>query len=178
MGTNGTWGSFVGQDNNNQVYNNYGVATGGQNNTAGIPNNNPANAFAQQQYATVSGGVQNTASGGYSMVGGGSQNTANGVGTTVAGGLQNTASGNFATVPGGYSNIASGEYSFAAGNRAMTQSAVSPHRPLSLPTIYNGAFVWADSSNFDFNSAASNEFAVRATGGVRFVTAINSTTGA
>jgi len=253
MGTNGTWGSFVGQDNNNQVYNNYGVATGGQNNTAGIPNNNPANAFAQQQYATVSGGFQNTASGGYStvggglsntangagttvaggsgntasgsntivgggqtntasnlcatvgggvsntasnvnavvaggdgntasgdysMVGGGSQNTANGVGTTVAGGLQNTASGNFGTVPGGYSNIASGEYSFAAGNRAMTQSAVSPHRPLSLPTIYNGAFVWADSSNFDFNSAASNEFAVRATGGVRFVTAINTTTGA
>ena len=30
----------------------------------------------------------------------------------------------------------------------------------------------------DFNSAAANEFAVRATGGVRFVTGIDGTTGA
>jgi hypothetical protein len=37
--------------------------------------------------------------------------------------------------------------------------------------------VWADYNNSDlsFNSTANNEFAVRATGGVRFVTAINGT---
>ena len=38
---------------------------------------------------------------------------------------------------------------------------------------HNGAFVFADSSNFDFNSATSSEFAVRATGGTRFVSAID-----
>ena len=46
------------------------------------------------------------------------------------------------------------------------------------PTVHNGVFIWADSNGFDFNSVAVNEFAARATGGVRFVTAINNTTGA
>src|SRR5208337_4530841 len=122
MGTNGTWGSFVGQDNNNQVYNNYGVATGGQNNTAGIPNNNPANAFAQQQYATVSGGFQNTASGGYSTVGGGLSNTANGSNTIVGGGQTNTASNLCATVGGGVSNTASNVNAVVAGGDGNTAS--------------------------------------------------------
>jgi hypothetical protein len=35
--------------------------------------------------------------------------------------------------------------------------------------------VWSDSSDFDFHSSAANQFAVRATGGVRFVTAIDGT---
>lgn len=42
-----------------------------------------------------------------------------------------------------------------------------------------GTFVWADSSttNWAFPSITSNEFAVRATGGVRFVSAINNSNG-
>jgi hypothetical protein len=39
--------------------------------------------------------------------------------------------------------------------------------------IHNGTFAFADGSAFDFNTSASNEFAVWATGGMRFVTAID-----
>ena len=41
---------------------------------------------------------------------------------------------------------------------------------------HDGTFVWADNSGTSlllFNSAAANEFAARARGGVRFVTAVN-----
>jgi hypothetical protein len=90
----------------------------------------------------------------------------------VGGGSSNTASGSSATVPGGRRNAAAGNSSFAAG-----ESAQANHR---------GAFVWADSSDhdffpgfvLDFASTAADEFSVRATGGVRFVTAIDGTTGA
>jgi hypothetical protein len=78
------------------------------------------------------------------------------------------ASGNFSTVGGGYNNTASGVRSFAAGARAKTQTADAS------PVVHDGAFVWADTSEFDFNSTAANEFSARATGGVRFVTAIDA----
>jgi len=109
--------------------------------------------------ATVGGGGGNTASGLLSTVSGGSVSTASGDYATVGGGASNTASGDYATVPGGISNVAGGLFSFAAGRRAKTNHA--------------GAFVWGDSTDFDFNSSAANEFAARATGGVRLVTAID-----
>ena len=59
-------------------------------------------------------------------------------------------------IPGGYSNFVSGSYSLAAGQQARA--------------IHSGTFVWSDSSGGAFPSAANNEFAVRAAGGVRFVT--------
>jgi hypothetical protein len=71
------------------------------------------------------------------------------------------ASGYKATIPGGGENVAAGDYSFAAGNRAKIRSA------------HYGTFLFADKSTVNFNSAAPNEFAVRARGGVRFVLAIN-----
>jgi len=89
--------------------------------------------------------------------------------STVGGGFSNTASGLSATVPGGQFNVASGYYSFAAGFRAKTQTDGS------TPTSHDGVFIWADSNNVDFNSTAANELAARATGGVRFVTAIDGT---
>jgi hypothetical protein len=64
-----------------------------------------------------------------------------------------------ATVPGGSANTASGDYAFAAGRRAKATQT--------------GSVVFADSSNFDFTAAAANEFAARAVGGARIVTAIN-----
>lgn len=127
----------------------------------------------------VSGGSGNFASGGNSHVGGGDSNTASGSGTTVGSGFLNQASGAYAVVgggfinqatgsramvPGGVQNRASGASSFAAGTRAKTETGGSPH---------NGAFVWADSNDFDFLSTAHDEFSVRAVGGVRFVTAID-----
>ena len=111
---------------------------------------------------TVGGGINNTASGSSAVVGGGAYNTASGsITATVSGGFKNAASGSYATVPGGSDNKAGGNYSFAAGRRA------------TIAATHSGAFLFSDGNDFDFNSAAANEFAARATGGVRFVTAIN-----
>jgi hypothetical protein len=109
---------------------------------------------------TVGGGAWNSASGWYSTIGGGMWNTASDFGCTVSGGLNNSAGGNaYNVVPGGRYNAASGYVSFAAGYRAKAS--------------HSGSFVWADYNNADFVSTATNQFSVRATGGVRFVSAID-----
>jgi hypothetical protein len=109
---------------------------------------------ATDDYATISGGYGNTASDSRATVGGGSSNTASGWSATVGGGSSNTASGSYAVVAGGRDNTADGEYSFAAGWRARAN--------------HNGAFVWADSTDADFASTGTDQFLVRATGGVSF----------
>ena len=73
----------------------------------------------------------------------------------LGGGLANSISGAYGVVPGGDNNAA-GTNSFAAGHRAKAN--------------HTGAFVWADSTDADFASTVNNQFSVRATGGVRFVT--------
>ena len=138
-----------------------GNTAGGANATVGGGDGNAAGGSR----ATVAGGQTCLASANGATVGGGQFNNATGTAATVGGGATNTASGYSATVAGGCFDVASGDYSFAAGYRAKTQTAAgSPH---------TGAFVWADSNNFDFNSTADNEFSARATGGFRLVTAID-----
>jgi hypothetical protein len=83
----------------------------------------------------------------------------NGYGT-ISGGAQNYAAGTFATIPGGYSNSALANFSFAAGRNAKS--------------IHDGAFVWADTLSPNFSSTVSNSFSIRATGGTRFVSAIDT----
>jgi hypothetical protein len=78
----------------------------------------------------------------------------------IAGGFQNQVAAEFASIAGGAMNSASGIYSFAAGRRAQALQA--------------GTFVWADSTYADFVSTAANEFAVRATGGVRLVSGVDN----
>jgi hypothetical protein len=111
--------------------------------------------------ATVGGGAGNMALETYATVGGGLGNHATDIYATVGGGYSNAGGGSYSTVPGGLRNEAAGDYSFASGHRAIVAAA------------HKGAFLYADSSDFDFHSAAVNEFAVRAAGGVRFVTAID-----
>jgi hypothetical protein len=111
--------------------------------------------------STVGGGLINSASGSQATVAGGSTNSASGGTATVGGGWSNSASGNTATVAGGAQNTAAGDYSFAAGRRAKIAAA------------HDGALLFADQNDFDFNSAAANEFAVRSVGGARVVTAID-----
>jgi hypothetical protein len=119
---------------------------------------------------TVSGGIGNTAGDNAgttsdntaATVGGGNNNTASGTSATVAGGGTNTASGSAATVGGGNANTAAGDFSFVTGRRAKNTN-----------NLHDGVFLFADSSNFDFPSVAANEFAARATGGVRFITAVD-----
>ena len=123
--------------------------------------------LANGEDATVSGGMNNRATDNYGTIAGGRENIAGNLNdnpkdamyATVGGGTENVARGSFSVVPGGSSNLAAADYSFAAGHRAI------------ISTDHQGAFLYADSKDSDFHSAASNEFAVRATGGFRFFTA-------
>jgi hypothetical protein len=117
---------------------------------------NTASAYA----ATVGGGDGNTASGGYTLVSGGQYNTASDAGAAVGGGRRNVASGEDATIPGGADNLASGDFSFAAGRRAKANNP--------------GAFVLADSNNFDLAPGVNNALTARFTGGARFILGINA----
>jgi len=91
-------------------------------------------------YATVAGGFYNTI-----------QTNANYA--TIAGGFHNTNLPNayYATIPGGALNAATNQ-AFAAGTRAKA--------------IHTGAFVWADAQNVDFISTGTNQFLIRASGGI------------
>lgn len=111
----------------------------------------------------VAGGRENRAGASgqfYATVSGGSSNWATGLASTVGGGAANQASGLYATIPGGRANLASGTYSFAAGRRAKASNA--------------GAFVLADSNDFDLTPGVNNAFTARFTGGARFILGINA----
>src|SRR5581483_5863172 len=142
---NKTFGSFYG----------YSTVGGGYNN------------IASNDYATVSGGYQNYVFGGAGVIGGGNFNRVTGGSATVAGGYINSAAGDYsaviggsqnsatgvqATVAGGLLNTASGSNSFAAGHQAQA--------------LHNGTFVWADTTSGNFSSTGSNQFLIRAGGGV------------
>ena len=173
----------------NRVTDDYGTVGGGANNQAG----DPATPADEEDAATVGGGSSNTASGWMATVGGGVLSTASGDDATVGGGASNEASGDSATVaggwfnlatdesstvgggysndasgwrstiPGGDDNTAAGSYSFAAGRRARAN--------------HDGAFVWADSTSFDFWSGTADQFLVRASGGVVLYTNSGLATG-
>ena len=118
--------------------------------------------LASSVASVVAGGDHNLAEGAYSSILGGINNNANGYIATIGGGVGNVASGSYAVSPGGFANLAGGDYSFAAGRSAR------------IDAKHSGTFLFADSNPFSFPSLASNEFAIRATGGARFVTAVDS----
>ena len=144
----------IGGGVNNNASGNYATIGGGRFNT------NTATA------ATIAGGAFNLASGQGATVSGGGYdgvhdfatgaNLASGSASVVGGGLLNNASAAYATVPGGSNNLASGNSSFAAGNQAQA--------------LHPGAFVWSDVEGTPFTSTTTNQFSVRANGGVRFMT--------
>ena len=115
----------------------------------------------------MGGGCNNEASGSYgATVGGGIYNTASGYAATVGGGSGNTASGHYATVGGGKDSTAAGDYSFVVGRKAKNTT-----------DGHDGVFMFADSTDTRFNSAAANEFAVRASGGYRLYSNAGLTAG-
>lgn len=132
-------GNYFGNAYTNRVVAYFGTVSGGRNNTAG------------ELLGTVGGGEENTASGNSATVSGGAANTASGGFATVSGGAGNTASGWYATIPGGRLNLAT-DYAFAAGRRAKAN--------------HTGTFVWADSQDADFASTGTDQFLIRAAGGV------------
>ena len=98
--------------NTNLVTDDYGTIGGGSGNQAG----NDGGTTSDRNYATVSGGGFNVASGWGSVVGGGLQNIASDSHGTVGGGADNRAgSGDFATVGGGESNRAFAHFATIAG---------------------------------------------------------------
>jgi hypothetical protein len=109
--------------------------------------------------AILAGGynlIQTNANG--STIGGGYGNLiwGNSPSSVVGGGSGNYAGGGYSTVPGGQNNRATGSNSFAAGQYAEA--------------LDSGSFVWSDATGTFFYSTTSNQFSVRAQGGVRFVT--------
>ncbi len=191
----GGTGNETGSDDLDPDNSNYGTIGGGQGNTVdgphgtvggGTGNNAGTRSFVgggdgntAQNTSSVAGGTGNSSTGTFSTIGGGQNNVSANLRTTVAGGLNNRseglqstvsggsgnkATGLDATVPGGDRNEANGDFTFAAGQRAKAND--------------DGQFVWADNNDVDFNVGIVNRFAARATGGVRFVTAIDGTGGA
>ena len=149
----------------------YAAIGGGTENIAASLNSAIAGGAGNQVSAdggAIAGGIANRVLDNYSVVAGGWANQVGNGGkdlqdaayASVGGGKGNIASGAYATVPGGASNRAEGDYSFAAGRGAVAR--------------HNGSLVFADSSEAGFTSSTANEFAVRATGGVRLVTAVDA----
>jgi hypothetical protein len=119
--------------------------------------------------STVAGGQTNKAIGVQSAVGGGYDNVAAGSYATVGGGHTNIVSGYISTVPGGAGNATAASYSFAAGS---TANVLSSHHGSMLFSDDTGLYLGP--AAVPFNSAAPDEFAVRATGGFRFVTGVDA----
>jgi trimeric autotransporter adhesin len=94
--------------------------------------------------ASVSGGLDNIASGGFASVTGGASNTAsdgNGIsfGATapsVSGGVNNTAGGPFASVSGGENNTASGAGASVSGG--LNNTATGTFVPVQAPSVSGG----------------------------------------
>lgn len=143
----GGWSNYI-----NDAINGYNLVGGGADNRIG-------SASVGLEGGSIAGGVSNWITNGYdNFIGGGSRNIAGGAAphgkVAISGGNSNTAIGSFSAIPGGNLNFASGSNSFAAGFKA---NATHP-----------GSVVFSDvSSDSTFPSAANNEFAVRAAGGLR-----------
>ena len=152
----------------NMVYTPHSVILGGQYNRAsGICSvvvggqNNSILSNGYSQYSCIVGGQGNSIQrGGNSIIGGGYHNrmeySGGGPGTAsmfIGGGYTNFTGARFAVIPGGVANVVTGTYGFAAGSYAIAG--------------HQSAFVWSDSSSTNrFTSTSSNQFLIRATGGV------------
>ena len=159
------------------------VAGGGSENSGAFACDDPTTGstrscgnVAIENWATIGGGRANRVTGRLATVAGGESNSALIQHDTVSGGYKNIAAGEGATVPGGFLNRALGFVSFAAGLGAVARGG--------------NMFVWSDFAtgynDFDPSTIGSfgatpsnvtplnNTFIVRATGGVQFISGVNS----
>jgi len=182
----GTSHSAVGGGHNNIIATNTSAATisGGGLNSIGTNSEYGAigggfgnGLDADSRYATITGGFLNDIGGNsyYSAIGGGQNNNigtnsfnasiagggANNIGissssSTIGGGVGNLIEDDapYAVIPGGLLNRVGSatSHAFAAGRRAQAN--------------HSGAFVWADSTDADFTSTGTDQFLIRASGGV------------
>ena len=143
--------SFIGGGGRNTNSGFISLITGGRNNNIGLA----------ADHSVIGGGGDNRINGSqalpvYAVVAGGQSNVvqANVSYSVIGGGFGNTVQSNaqYATIPGGAGNATAGRYSFAAGNGAGA--------------LHDGTFVWADANGSTFSSSSSNQFLIRAAGGV------------
>ncbi|MBP6855372.1 MAG: hypothetical protein KBC26_00090 [Candidatus Pacebacteria bacterium] len=166
--------------NNSVVSSDQGMIAGGNNNfirsayysgiASGNRNRIDASSWSTDNSATASfigGGLYNKIGKSESAILGGAYNELYGDDSVILGGesnisgVPNTGSPDYSVILGGKENVlgTSASYSTIGGRKASSTHA--------------GVFLWADSNNYKFASAATNETAFRSTGGVRFVTAID-----
>jgi hypothetical protein len=131
---------------------------------------------AEEVFATVAGGTRNIASGTAAVVSGGAGNESTGSQSSISGGLGNRAAGNYSAILGGHQNHAGGDYSVTLGgfgNHAQANFSIALGHTSRISTDHPGTFMYADSLPIPFHSENPNEFAVRATGGMRIVNAVD-----
>jgi hypothetical protein len=137
-------GATIGGGNGNSI-------NGGSSTIAG----GSANEVISGASDSIGGGLLNRIeNGGLSVIAGGYlQDIFDSTFATIGGGyVNNISQADYATIPGGRDNEASADYTFASGRRAKAG--------------HEGAWVWADSANADFASTGTNQFLIRASGGV------------
>jgi len=172
--------SFVGGGSRNTAVGDRSTIGGGIQNIAEASDSTVSGGafnLATDNYAVVGGGTRNQASGYVSTICGGAGNLANSDQSSILGGLHNQAVDIYSTVGGGYGNIASGEYSSVPGglmNEAGGDFSVAAGQQANISSGHPGVFMYSDSNPFPFQSQRQDEFAVRATGGVRFISGIDS----
>ena len=140
----------------------YGAIGGGWANT--IDNNSTRSVIGGGQTNTIDNSSY------WSAIGGGGTNTIDNSSdfSAIGGGQTNIIdnNSNWSAIGGGGNNtIDNANYAFAAGWRAKVQPG------------HHGTFLWADSTDADFASGASNQFAARASGGYSLTTNSAGTNG-
>jgi hypothetical protein len=160
-------GGSVGGGTENAVDGDWGTVAGGSDN------------LVDAVHASIGGGQGHSATGGHSTIAGGFFNRASGVRSAVSGGSRIVAAGTHSMVSGGFDNCAGGGYSWAGGQSAKVRlPAGTPPGSRGCADVPNagaggdeGTFVWSDAAPLgDFVSTGSNQFLVRATGGIGFGT--------
>jgi hypothetical protein len=163
----------------NEATDRYATIAGGLQNQASAPETSVAGGSyntASQVYAAVVGGTQNQAAGYGSFVGAGAGNSTTGDYAVVAGGLGNSMVGEYAFIGGGHANQAQGDYTAVPGgqyNLVESDYSLALGSYIHILPGHTGAMLMADSAPVSFTSEAANELAVRATGGVRLITAVD-----
>ncbi len=151
----GAEGNVIGATYSGQVIAGGGKAT----NTCGPVSTASCLNLTDDSYATVSGGLGNTAEGDSSTVGGGGSNLAASQASTVSGGKENSATGLFSTISGGIGNKASNYGGNIGGGNDNTASG-------SGSTVSGGE-----------NSTASNEYSTVGGGSNNYASGRFSTVG-
>lgn len=122
-GVNVTGTTSFGVGSSVTVDGNYASVTGGQNNSAENLYASVGGGFGNEASgvgARIGGGTAHVASGTYSHIGGGDGNDATNENASVLGGYENTASGSGASVGGGGHNVASGINSVVGGGGGLS----------------------------------------------------------